>query len=404
MLAALLMMALLGSPQASPAPPPPAHAGAVALANEGRLDAALDAFRRIASANPGDHEARLWIARLHDRMGHPDLAEPVYRSVLLEDPSNVDAMLGVGTTLLALGETEDAVAMLERAERAQPQHADVLDALGRAHTQAGRPSRALLYAERAQGLAPTDAHRRALEQARSNQGHRVALSSFGEDYNTATSNTGNVDLRANVRLQEDLRLIVRGQHQRKFGYSEQRGGGGLEWRWHPPTRLFGQVLAGPSGNEVLPRVDAFGEIAHSHGSAEWAASYRFVDFPSARVSVISPGVTWWPSDEVSLAMRYHLSFTDHPTTASLEAGNSFVVGASRRLTPRVWMNAGYARGTEDFDTLSPDRVGDFRANTVSGGLRLDFPSLTSLLGTYEYQWRPSEIEMQRLSVSIVQRF
>ena len=230
------------------------------------------------------------------------------------------------------------------------------------------------------------------------------MSSFGEDYNTATSNTGSVDLRANVRLQENLRLIVRGQHQRKFGYSEQRGGGGLEWHWRPGTRLFGQVLGGPSSNEVLPRVDAMGEVAHAHGAAEWGASYRFVDFPSARVSVISPGVTWWPSDEVSLAVRYHLSFTDYPATDSLEAGNSFVVGASRRLAPRVWMRAGYARGTEDFDTLSPDRTGDFRANTVSGGLRFDFPSLTSLLGTYEYQWRPSDIEMQRLSISIVQRF
>jgi hypothetical protein len=78
--------------------------------------------------------------------------------------------------------------------------------------------------------------------------------------------------------------------------------------------------------------------------------------------------------------------------------------ASVRAGRRVWTHVGYARGTEDFDTLSPDRAGDFRANTVSGGVRLDLRSLTSVSGVYEHQWRPDDIEMQRLSLSLIQRF
>jgi hypothetical protein len=77
---------------------------------------------------------------------------------------------------------------------------------------------------------------------------------------------------------------------------------------------------------------------------------------------------------------------------------------TRRLVPRVWLNAGYAYGTDNFDTLSPDRVGDFRAHTASGGLRIDLPSLTSVYGIYEHQWRPNDIQMGRLNISIVQRF
>src|SRR5688572_33381179 len=83
------------------APPVPTPADAIQMANDGRDAEALAAFQRLAGFNPNDHQARVWIARLHERMGHADRAEAVYRSVLLEDPSNVDAMIGVGTTLLA---------------------------------------------------------------------------------------------------------------------------------------------------------------------------------------------------------------------------------------------------------------------------------------------------------------
>jgi hypothetical protein len=81
------------SPQESPAATGPTFPAAVQAANDGRDLEALASFQQLASANPNDHAARLWIARLHARMGHQDLAEPVYRSVLLEDPGNIDAMI-----------------------------------------------------------------------------------------------------------------------------------------------------------------------------------------------------------------------------------------------------------------------------------------------------------------------
>jgi hypothetical protein len=74
------------------------------------------------------------------------------------------------------------------------------------------------------------------------------------------------------------------------------------------------------------------------------------------------------------------------------------------VAPRVWLDAGYAFGTENFDTLSPDRLGDFRAQTVSGGIRFDFPSLTSVYGGYEQQWRRDGVRMGRFGLSLVQRF
>jgi YaiO family outer membrane protein len=337
-------------------------------------------------------------------MGHPKQAEPVYRSVLLEDPSNLDAMFGLGMTLIELGETAQAITILERAESAQPQNADVLAGLSHGHALAGNSTRAVLYAERAVSLEPTESHRVTLEQARVHHGHRVEIASFGEDYNTGTGRTGSLDLRLNFRTDDDLRVLARGQHQQKFGFSEQRGGAGIEWRWRPATALAAHVLIGSRDNEVLPRVDISGEVAHSDGPAIWVAGYRYVNFPSVQVSVISPGVTWFPHDRVSVAARYSAAVTDFATSSNGETGHSLALRLGHQLVPRFWINGGYTRGTENFDTLSPDRVGDFRANTATGGLRIDLRSLTSILGQYEYQWRPADVEMQRLSISLVQRF
>src|SRR5258707_12955713 len=92
---------LLAQNLAHPAPTaPPDLPAAIQLAQEGRNAEALAALQKIVAANPEDHTARLWIASVHARMGHPDVAEAVYHSVVLEDPGNVDAWVGLGNVLL----------------------------------------------------------------------------------------------------------------------------------------------------------------------------------------------------------------------------------------------------------------------------------------------------------------
>src|SRR4029453_15059310 len=137
MFGALLLTTLLAGPAAeAQANQAPTHAQAAELAQQGDAQAALDAYRRLPAANPRDHQARLGIARLHMAMGHPELAEPVFRSVLLEDPTNAEAMLGVGDSLASLGRIDEALVELDRAAKAAPGNTDVLAALGRAHLKA----------------------------------------------------------------------------------------------------------------------------------------------------------------------------------------------------------------------------------------------------------------------------
>jgi YaiO family outer membrane protein len=376
---------------------------ALQLAQEGRTVEALAAYRQIAARNPNDLEARLSIARLHERMGHLDQAESVYRSVLLEDPTRLEAALGVAAALLARNEPEEAIELLETIEQRDPQNVTALTLLGRGYQQAGRTEQAIGYFERALAAAPTEENRLRVEDARLAYRHRFETRGFGEQFSGATPDSHGGYFAVNYRLSERLRVIGRGQAQRKFSVSEQRGGGGVEWRWRPETTLRAQLLVGP-GNRVMPEGDALAEVDYEYGFAVWTASVRYFDFTGARATFLSPAVAFAASDRISVALRYALAWSETSASTGVEIGNTAHIRGSYRLYRRLSVEMGYAAGVEDFENFSIDRIGDFRANTVSGGVRLDLASLTTVFAGYDRQWRRGDVQMGRVNVAIQQRF
>ena len=363
----------------------------------------LDALRQIAAANPNDHAARLGIARLHERMGHPELAGPVYESVLLEDPSNLEARLGLAATLLARDDSDRTLEILEPVEERESQNATVLSLLARAHRLEGREQLSLQYYERAAAADPTEPRRLTLETARARYGHRIETRGFSEQYDGSTPDSRSGEVTLDYRLRERWRIVGRGQVQRKLGVSEHRAGGGAAWEWKPGLTVRGHALLGPD-NVVMPEGDYLGEIAYEYRAATWLLDVRHYDFTGARTLVVSPAVSWMASDRVRMSLRYAGSHSVSSTFASAETGHSAHIRGEYRLRSRVWLHAGYAAGVEDFENFSIDRIGDFRANAVSGGARIDLPTLTSILAAYEHQWRSGSVNMGRVTLSLLQRF
>jgi tetratricopeptide (TPR) repeat protein len=399
MLVALLLTTLLAGPAAEAQVP--TQAQAEELARQGQHAEALDAFRRRAAANPNDLDARLWIARLHEEMGRPDLAEPVYRSVLLESPDNVDAAIGIGRTLVNLHRGEDAITALGRAGQLAPKDPAVGASLGAAHLQAGNIKLGLSYLDVAASVAPTPENQLALEEARRLHGHRVEATAFFEDYSGGVSGAGSGNLLVDYRLHDRFRVNGRGQYQKKFDVSDQRGGGGFEWR-PPYMTVVVSALFGP-GNDVLPEADALFQVGQTVSYGTWDFQYRYVSFPDAHVSVVSPGVRW-EGDNAWLGVRYALAITDYAAFLDNEDGHTASVESGYQVTPRVWVNVGYIYGIDDFDSLSPDRLGAFKAHTIRGGVRIDLASMTSILGGYDYQWRDDDSSMSRVTVKLIQSF
>jgi YaiO family outer membrane protein len=403
MLFSLLLVTLLADgPQVSPAPPN-TFGEATQLAMDGRNAEALAAFQKLAAANPADHEVRVWIGRMQERLGRPAVAEAVYRSVLLEDPNNVDAMIGVGTTLLARHANDEAIEVLGRAESLAPGNELVLSSLGRAYRESGDDVRAIRYYERVVAAAPTDQHRLSLEDVRRSYLNRIEASGFSEDFNSNTANSSNGSVLVNLRVNDTLRVIGRGDAQRKFGVSDQRGGGGIEWRFRPLTSFTTHFLIGPD-NVVMPERDFLGEIDHTYGPASWTGTYRYIDFNGAWMAVFAPAVSFWPNDRVSLGVLYAHSVSKSNTLLSNEHGNTLQAKVAYRVYPRVWVTGGYAEGIENFETVSIDQIGDFQAHTVSGGFRFDLPTLTSFVGNVDYQSRPDQLRRYRFTIGLAQRF
>ena len=383
--------------------PVPSLAEAQRLADEGDTAAALDAFRRITVANPDDHAARMAVGRLHQRLGHPDLAASVYESVLLEDPFNVEARLSLASMLVALDDSERAIEILEVVEESEKQNAAVLTSLGRAHRLEGHDQLSVRYYERAAAADPTIGRRVAFESARASHGHRFEARGIGEQYSNNISDTRGGDFSFDARVNERVRILGRAQVQRKLGFTEHRIGGGAAWEGKPGLTLRGHALFGPD-NLVMPEGDFLGEVAYEYHGVTWMLGVRHFDFTGARTLVISPAVSWAATERMILNVRYAGAHSVSNTFLSAENGHSAHVRADVQLQPRLWLQAGFASGIDDFEIFSIDQIGDFRANALSGGLRIDLPSLTSILARYQHQWRSQDVNVGRFTVILQQSF
>jgi YaiO family outer membrane protein len=387
----------------APVPPqPPTLAEAVQLAEAGRHGEALAAFQARVAVNPDDHEARLWIAELHERMGNPRLAEAVYRSVWLEDADSVAAMTGVARTVLARGDPAAALAVLERAEKLAPENEEVLALTAQAHRRAGREREALSYLERAAAVAPAEAQQTRLQDARMAFQHHVEIRGVNEQFSGSTAASNGGDLLLDVRVGDALRVRGFAQVQRKFRVQDERGGAGFEWTPRSNISLVGQALIGPD-NLVIPQGDYLGAVVLRSVRADWTMAVRYFDFAGAWVSSLSPSVKWFASDRTTLSLGYTHAVNESSVLDQEISHHGYIRG-TYRLQPRLSVGIGYAAGVEDWDRMSIDRVGDVRAHTASAAVRVDLQSLTSVMVGYERQWRKSDVTMGRITLSLAQRF
>ena len=131
---------------------------------------------------------------------------------------------------------------------------------------------------------------------------------------------------------------------------------------------------------------------------------QYVSFETAQAWIVSPMLRVRVTERVAVTARYSRSTTEFQSSGVWVGGDSGLVGIAARPWARVWLDLAYTRGIEDFDTLSIDRLGAFKADGVRGSTSLELPSLTAITGTYEFQWREQDVRMLRVTVGLVQRF
>jgi YaiO family outer membrane protein len=398
----LLSLLLTGSLAGQPAQTD--RAEAERLARSGMYAQALERFRQLASVNPDDLDARVWIGRLHVRMGHAREAEPVFRSVLETAPDRADALIGLGAALTAMGRESEALTVLERAEKLAPNDPDLLTAQGRAHAAAGHGHLAEAYLRRAALLRPTDVDiADAVQSVRRERDHYVSATFVHESFSFDVPDTRLGSFVGNFRAGDMLRVLARVDAQRKFFADEARGGGGLAWQAMPHLTLRLEGLFG-SSPAVLPSADVNAGVDLKRHATTWTGGFRFVRFRGADYWVIVPAVSQTIRDRAVISLSYARSLTAFEGFDDLVGNNSGDLRLQIRLTPQLWVGGGYARNVERLDTLSADRIGEFRANTGMASGRFELHSLTTLGVDYDYQRRENGVRMIRVVGTVVQRF
>jgi Tfp pilus assembly protein PilF len=376
---------------------------AIELARDGRPADAIRLFEKIVARDPGDVEARLWVARLELRLGQVAKAEAGFRDVLAAHPKDVDARVGLGGVLTRKGAWQEALDVLHAAEADAGANGDLFAAIARASRRGGDDRAALDYYTRALALSRADPDVvDGYENVVRTYGHWIAAEGFHQQVTPGGGVRGG-SVQGDVRASP--RVHLRGGFRAQSGesYADAIGGGGLLWRAGRATNLSFHA-AGGSGNVALPKSDLGGDVVHYAGIFEVGAAARDLLFAGSRVTAVSPLLSLDRGGPWRFDWRYTYSRSHFTQSGTSKGDNSGSVRATLRGWRRVWIIGSYAYGIESFETFTADRVARIGAHTLAGGVRAQLRSLTVINGTWERQWRSNDSTLDRVTVSVAQFF
>jgi tetratricopeptide (TPR) repeat protein len=379
------------------------RARAIQLARAGQPAEAIRLFEEIVARDPGDVDARLWVARLELRLGHVEKAEAGFRDVLAAHPKDVDAHIGLGGVLTRKGAWQEALDMLHAAEADAGANGDLFAAIARASRRGGDDRAALEYYTRALAVSREDPDVvDGYENVARTYGHWIAVDGYHQQV-TPGDGIGGSSVQGDVRASPRVHLQGGFRAQKSEAYSDAIGGGGFLWRAGRATNVSFHA-AGGSGNEALPNADLGGYALHYAGIFEMGVAARRLSFDGVSVAALSPLLSLDGGGRWRLDGRYTYSRSHFTQSGTARGDNSGSIRATLRGWRRVWINGSYAYGIESFENLTADRVDQLGAHTLAGGARVNLHTLTVLNATWEHQWRSNDSRLDRVTVSVAQFF
>jgi tetratricopeptide (TPR) repeat protein len=115
-------------PGGDPDPPrfqPPRYNLGIALADAGRIDDAVESFRRAIELDPGDSDVYNNLGTTYYRTRRLDEAIAAFREAVSRAPKHANARYNLGTALAAKGQYSEAAIVLRDAARLDPGNASV---------------------------------------------------------------------------------------------------------------------------------------------------------------------------------------------------------------------------------------------------------------------------------------
>ena len=379
----------------------------VALVRSGEYPAAATFLQGILEANPGNREARIWLARALSFSGDFAGGEKEYREVLSAFPEDVEARLGLADVLAWQKRYREAMLVLSDMAKERPDDPEVRVRQGNVAFWAGNPEEAKQHFDKTLFLDPgNERARRGLDliAAKAAREYRREAE-VGASYLRIHGASPGSQVHASIRDRSIMgwEFLGRVDYLHRFGEDEGRGTVGVMRKREGGGTL--SVEGGISPDAVVfSRESVEAELA-------WPLSARLVGYAGGKYANYSVADTWNAAAALewyirgsnALFARYVLTRTDFDSGESSTDG-TLAVKLTHFVTDddRIWIYL--SRGTESYTTGTVDQIGNFSSDTLElGGRIFPFPRW-GIEGKVAWQDRDLDSDYFMISAVLYRRF
>ena len=354
------------------------------LIKQQKFAEARELYTQLLKLDPDNLDYQNQVGRLSAWMKDYPRATEVFDSVLKRDVRNVEAITGKAYVGMWQHHYTTAEELLAQAKKISPEDVDVEMALARLCHYQKRERAAKEHVQRALKLDPNNSEAQDL-RGEIDPPRPIEVRVGFEQERFSFTHPGNMGFVSAGYNGEQNHIALQYEEWGLFDERTRRAGVTLE-RKLGSWWVRANAIAGP-GALVIPRQEYAGGASHAlpkHLTID--LDYRMMRFHTADVQIASPELTYYFTKPVWLTLTYDNAWTAWRTTAAPGAVNHSWLGQYyQQVSKKVVLHTGYARGSENFETLTVDRLGVFLADTYLAGadIRIAHGYSVELLGSYQ---------------------
>ncbi len=361
------------------------EASARSLIAHQEFAAARSLYEQLLKRDPQNLGYQIWIARVSGWLKEYTKSIETYDLVLEREPRNVEAMVGKAYVEMWQHHYAEAGELLARAEQQSPEDPDVQMALARMRHYQGQERAAKEHLTRALQLDPDNGEAKQLSREVDVPRPIEVRVGFGQDRFSFTG-AGNMGLVSVGYLGELNRITLQYEEWSRFEERTRRAQLNYTRKLSGGWWLRGGATAGP-GALTIPRQEYTGGFSRALPRRfVLDTDYRLLRFHAAEVHLLSPALSYYFTKPAWVTATFYQAWTEWRTGSSAGLVSHSWVGQYYRQVGRpVLLHAGFARGSENFQVLSIDRLGLFQANTYLVGteFRLTRAYSAELFSSYQ---------------------
>jgi YaiO family outer membrane protein len=337
------------------------------LVTEQKFAEARAVYEGLLKLDPDNVDYLNQIARLSAWMKEYATATEIFDRVLKREPRNAEALVGKAYVEMWQRHYPAAEELLAQAKKLSPEDVDVEMALARLCHYQNRERAAKDHVARAIKLDPNNSEAQDLKGEIDPPRPVEVKLGFNQDRFSFTT-PGNMGFVSAGYIGESNQITLQYEEWSLFGERTRRAGLNFEKKLADGWWLRAGTMNGP-GAVVVPRQEYTAGASHAlpkHFALD--LDYQLMRFRAADVHVASPVLTYYFTKPVWVSATYDNGWTEWRTGVTPgQMNHSWVGQFYEQVAKPLVLHVGFARGSEDFEALTVDRLGVFLADTYLAG-------------------------------------